>query len=107
MLTPEEKGFVDYWAIQRKRRKSFASRLSSGLPLGVLIVAVLGVSIATGWYERATAIIRTHASVIIAIILAAIGIVIFMSYFSAQHEWDQNEERYQSLLTREAAKMKE
>ncbi|GAB4092290.1 hypothetical protein [Flaviaesturariibacter terrae] len=101
MLTPEEKAFIDYWAVQRNRRKSVASRLSSGLPLSVLIVAVLFVSIFTGWYERATAVIRTHSSVILVVILAAVGIVIFMSYFSAQHEWDQNEERYQTLLHRE------
>ncbi|RYY84953.1 MAG: hypothetical protein EOO15_18200 [Chitinophagaceae bacterium] len=101
MLTPEEKGFVDFWSVQRLRRKSIASRLSSGLPLGVFIVLVLFVSIFTGWYQRATAIIRTHSSVILVVILAAVGIVLFMSYFSAQHEWDQNEERYQALLHRE------
>ncbi|TCZ74408.1 hypothetical protein [Flaviaesturariibacter aridisoli] len=101
MLTPEEKAFVDYWAVQRLRRKSIASRISSGLPLSVLIVVVLFVSIFTGWYERATAVLRTHSSVILVVILAAIGIVLFMSYFTAQHEWDQNEERYQVLRARD------
>jgi hypothetical protein len=101
MLTPEEKSFVEYWSVQRNRRKTVASRLSSGLPLGVIIVAILFISIATGWYERATAVIRTHSSVILVVVLAAVGIVLFMSYFSAQHEWDQNEERYQVLLHRQ------
>ncbi|RYZ23514.1 MAG: hypothetical protein EOO16_04595 [Chitinophagaceae bacterium] len=101
MLTPEEKQFVEYWSVQRNRRKTVASRLGSGLPLGVVIVVALFAAVATGWYERATAVIRTHSSVILVVILAAIGIVLFMSYFSAQHEWDQNEERYQVLLHRE------
>jgi predicted RND superfamily exporter protein len=101
MLTPEEKRFVEYWSVQRDRRKTIASRLGSGLPLGVVIVGVLFAAVATGWYERATAVIRTHSSVILVVIVAAVGIVLFMSYFSAQHEWDQNEERYQHLLYRE------
>lgn len=101
MLTPDEQAFVDYWAVQRLRRKTIASRLTSGLPLSVLIVLVLFVSLFTGWYDRATAVLRTHSSVIIVVLVAAVGIVVFMSYFSAQHEWDQNEERYQVLLHRQ------
>ncbi|TCJ17448.1 hypothetical protein EPD60_04455 [Flaviaesturariibacter flavus] len=101
MLTPEEKRFVEYWSVQRDRRKTIASHLGSGLPLAVVIVVALFAAIATGWYERATAVIRTHSSVILVVVVAAIGIVLFMSYFSAQHEWDQNEERYQVLLRRD------
>ncbi|GAA4333692.1 hypothetical protein [Flaviaesturariibacter amylovorans] len=101
MLTSEEQAFVDFWTGQRTRRRSVASRISSGLPLGVGIVVVLFLSIATGWYQRATMVMRTHSSVILMIVIAAIGIVLFMSYFSAQHEWDQNEERYQVLLQKQ------
>ncbi|RYZ00515.1 MAG: hypothetical protein EOO11_01285 [Chitinophagaceae bacterium] len=101
MLTAEEQAFVAYWAVQRDRRRTVASRISSGLPLGVGIVLVLFLSIATGWYQRATMVMRTHSSVILVIVLAAVGIVLFMSYFSAQHEWDQNEERYQVLLQKQ------
>ncbi|MDB5197280.1 MAG: hypothetical protein JWP88_1651 [Flaviaesturariibacter sp.] len=103
MLTAEEKAFVDYWAVQRLKKKSIASRLSSGLPMGVLIVVALFASILTGWYKRATMIIQTHGSVILLVVIAAIAIVWFMSYFSAQHEWDQSEERYQFLLTKQSA----
>lgn len=101
MLTPSEKAFVDYWKVQRLKKKSISSRLSSGLPLGVMIVVALFASIFTGWYKRATMIIHTHGSVILVVVVAAVAIVIFMSYFSAQHEWDQNEERYQYLLQKE------
>lgn len=98
MLTDNENSFISWWAEQRNKRKSFASSLSSGLPLGAMIIVALFVSIFSGWYQRATMVMRTHSSVILVIILAAVGIVLFMSYFSAQHEWDQNEERYQYLL---------
>ena len=101
MLTVEEKAFVDAWAVQRTKRKSFSARLSSGLPLGVMIVVALFASILTGWYDRATMIIKTHGSVILIVVIAAVGIVGFMAYFSSQHEWDQNEERYQFLLQKE------
>jgi hypothetical protein len=103
MLTADEQAFVDSWSVQRTRRKSISSRLSSGLPMGVLIVALLFVSLVTGWYDRATATIKTHGSLIVMVIVAALGIVFFMSYYSAQHEWDQNEERYQYLLRKQAA----
>ncbi|MCW3073829.1 MAG: hypothetical protein JWP69_898 [Flaviaesturariibacter sp.] len=101
MLTAQEKAFVEYWAVQRLKKKSIGSRLSSGLPLGVMIVVALFASILTGWYDRATMIIKTHGTVILIVVIAAVGIVGFMSYFSAQHEWDQNEERYQFLLQKE------
>ncbi|MDB5252638.1 MAG: hypothetical protein JWP27_1807 [Flaviaesturariibacter sp.] len=103
MLTADERAFVDSWTVQRERRKSIASRLSSGLPLGVMIVTLLFISLITGWYDRATATIKAHGSLILVVILAALGIVLFMSYYSAQHEWDQNEERYQYLLHKDAA----
>jgi len=102
MLTPEEKAFVDSWAVQRHKRKSFSARLSSGLPLSVVIVLVLFAAIATGWYQRATMVLRANSSIILVVVFAAVGIVLFMSYFSAQHEWDQNEERYQALIARDA-----
>jgi hypothetical protein len=103
MLTPNEKAFVDYWSVQRLKRKSIGSRLSSGLPLSVMIVVALFASIYTGWYERATMVIRSYGSLILMVIIGAVLIVGFMSYFSAQHEWDQNEERYQVLLQKQAA----
>lgn len=101
MLTKEEKAFLDYWRVQRDKPKKYASRLSSGLPLGVGIVVLVFVSMLSGWNKQATAVLRTHGSVIIVVLLASIGIVVFLSVFSAHHEWDQNEERYQVLLQKE------
>ena len=102
MLTAEEQAFIEFWAVQRLKKKSVASRLSSGLPLGVMIVVALFASILTGWYKRATMVIQTHGSVILLVVIAAVAIVGFMSYFSAQHEWDQAEERYQYLLHKQS-----
>jgi hypothetical protein len=110
MLTPEEKAFVDYWSVERLKKPSITKKLSSGLPLAAVIVLGVFISLSTGWYKRATMILRTHGSLIIPVILAAIGIVIFMSVFSARHQYDQNEENYQFLLKkqeREAAQGEE
>jgi hypothetical protein len=101
MLTPEEKAFVEYWSVERLRKPSFRKKLSSGLPLALLIVLGVFVSFFTGWYKRATMIVRTHGSLLLPVILAAIGIVIFMTVFSARHQYDQNEENYQFLLKKQ------
>jgi CHASE3 domain sensor protein len=101
MLTPEEKAFVEYWSVERLKKPSFRKKLSSGLPLAVLIVLGVFVSFFIGWYKRATMIVRSHGSLILPVLLGAIGIVIFMSVFSARHQYDQNEENYQFLLKKQ------
>ena len=35
---------------------------------------------------------------IITVMIAGLGIVFFITYFTAQHKWDQNELHYQELL---------
>jgi branched-subunit amino acid permease len=101
MLTPEEKAFVDYWSVERLKKPSLTKKLSSGLPIAAMIVLGVFISLSTGWYKRATMILRSHGSIIIPVLLAAIGIVIFMSVFTARHEYDQNEENYQYLLKKQ------
>jgi branched-subunit amino acid permease len=101
MLTPQEKAFIEYWSVERTKKISFRKKLYAGLPLASVIILATFVVVATGWDKRATAIIRTQGSVILPILLAAIGIVIFMTVFSARHQWDQNEENYHSLLQKQ------
>jgi hypothetical protein len=101
MLSPEEKAFVEYWSVQRTKKISLRKRLSSGLPLALLIIGATFVLVVTGWDKRATMMLRSQGSVILPIVLAAIGIIIFMSVFTARHQWDQNEENYQSLLQKQ------
>ena len=101
MLTPDEKSFLAYWEANRDRKKRSIWQYSLGLPMGVLIILALFVNIIFGWHKRASMIIRSNASIIIVVLIAAVGIVVFMSIFSARHQWDQNEQRYQELLDKQ------
>jgi membrane protein YdbS with pleckstrin-like domain len=98
MLTKEEEDFIVYWSEQRKKNKRSLTQFTVGLPLAVSIVAALFVNIITGWHKRAAMVLRSNASLIIVILLACVGIVIFMTIFSQRHKWEYYEQRYQELL---------
>jgi amino acid transporter len=98
MMTPEEEKFYLYWQDQRKRKKQFLRKLSIGMPLGVLIAGTLLVNLFSGWYKKATMVLNSDPSLIIVILVALIGIVIFITIFSAYHRWDRNESLYQDLV---------
>ena len=98
MLTPEEEKFFLYWQDQRKKKKQFLRKLSIGMPLGVLIAAALLLNLFSGWYKKATMVLNSDPSLIIVILIALIGIVIFITIFSAYHRWDRNESLYQELV---------
>jgi membrane protein YdbS with pleckstrin-like domain len=100
MLTKNEEDFIRYWSSQRQRKKQFLRKLSIGLPLGVIIVGAVIINFLSGWYIEADKDIRSNGSVIIVVLIAGIGIVVFITIFSARHKWDQNEQHYQELLAR-------
>lgn len=102
MLTPEEQSFLDYWAQQRLRKKRTLKQFSIGLPLGVMIVLALFVNILVGWHKKAAMVLQGHGSIIITVVVAAVGIVVFMTVFSRNHQWDMYEQRYQELLQKKA-----
>jgi hypothetical protein len=103
MLTKEEEKFISYWREQRTKKKQFLRKLSIGLPLGVLIAGGLLVNLFSGWYQKATMELNSDRSLIIVILVAVIGIVIFITIFSAYHRWDRNEAIYQELLQKQDA----
>ena len=98
MLTQEDEKFLRYWSDQRLRKKQFLGKTSIGLPLGVFIVLATMVSLFSGWYQKADMVLHEYSSLIIIVLIAGLGIVIFITIFSAQHKWDQNELHYQELL---------
>lgn len=100
MLTKDEEAFVNYWAHQRQHKKQFLSKLSIGLPLGVLIAAAILINFLSGWDKRAQMDLSMHTSTILVVLIALIGIVLFVTIFSAHYRWDQNEVRYHELLAR-------
>jgi membrane protein YdbS with pleckstrin-like domain len=102
MLTQEEQDFLKYWAEQRLRKKKTLKQFSIGLPMGVMIVLALFINLLVGWHKKAAMIMQSHGSIIITVVVAAVGIVVFMTIFSRNHQWDMYEQRYQELLQKQA-----
>jgi membrane protein YdbS with pleckstrin-like domain len=102
MLTKQEENFIRYWENNRSRKKKFLRQFSIGLPLSVLIVVVLFFNVFSGWYERADMVLRSNSSLIIVILIAVVGISVFVTVFASRHKWDQNEQRYQELKSKKA-----
>ena len=101
MLTQEEKEFIDYWEQNRLKKRKIITQLSVGLPLGVLLVVAIFVNFLSGWDKRAQMVINADPSLIIVLLIASILIVLFIVIFSVRHKWDQNEQRYRELVSRE------
>lgn len=99
MLTKEDENFIAYWADQRLRKKQFMRKASLGMPLAMLIFFGLTVSLVAAWFSRkGNPVLQDHSSLVITVLLAGLGIVFFIGYFTAQHKWDLNELHYHELL---------
>ena len=99
MLTNEDENFLKYWSEERQKKKPFFGMASLGLRLGVFIAIGLALSVVAATFSRkANPVLENNSSIIITIIIAAVGIVLFITYFTGQHKWDQNELHYQELL---------
>jgi len=100
MLTEDEKKFVAYWEVNRLRRKKTFKQLAIGMPLGAVIAIAIFINFFSGWYKRADMVIRSGSSLILVLVIAAILIVVFTAVFSARHQWEINEQRYQEFLAK-------
>jgi hypothetical protein len=100
MLTNDEKRFIEYWEANRLKRKKLLKQLAIGLPLSAVIVIAIFINFFSGWYKRADMALRSNSSLILVLIIAAILIVVFVSVFSAKHQWDINEQRYREFLAK-------
>lgn len=102
MLTQEDENFLKYWSVQRNRKRPFFGMASVGLRLGVFIAIGLAVSLVAARYSRkANPVLENYTSLIITVMIAGLGIVFFITYFTGQHKWDQNELHYQELLRKQ------
>jgi hypothetical protein len=102
-MTREEQDFIQYWSQARLKKKKFLRKLSIGLPLAVLIAVAVLVNVFSGWYQKADMELRSNSSQMIVILAAVIGIVVFITIFSAHYRWDRNESMYKELMGREEA----
>jgi hypothetical protein len=98
MLTQEEKDFIDYWKLNRGKRKKLFRQLLIGIPIGFLFVVPIVVNFFSGWYLRADMAISSGGLVLI---FSFLLIIIFVAIFSQQHKWDMHEQKYLELIAKQ------
>jgi ATP/ADP translocase len=101
MLSQQDRDFLRYWEVNRLRKKRFLRQFSIGLPFGVLIAVVIFLNVVSGWYEKAEMEVRSNSSIILVIIIALTCISVFVTIFWSKHAWEQNEQRYMELKSKE------
>ncbi len=101
MLTKDEQQFLEYWRVQRTKKRIAGARL--GFRLAVLVVLGIFISIVTGWHKEAMMELRSDSSTILVIVIAAAAIVVFITLFSANYQWEQREQHYKELEVKKAA----
>ena len=98
MVTEQEKQFLAYWKANRVSKKKVVNQLSVGLPLGTVLVVAIFVNLLSGWFGRAMTEFKSESSsLVLVLLLAGLGIVVFVTIFSVRHRWDMNEQRYLEL----------
>ncbi|HWB25338.1 MAG TPA: hypothetical protein VG738_07650 [Chitinophagaceae bacterium] len=100
MLAPEEKKFIEYWAVKREREKSLTRQIFFGLPFGLFLGICILVVFESGWYERATMVAYTQSSPYV-LVAAIIIIAVFVGIFYKRYKWEMNEQRYRELLAKQ------
>lgn len=99
MLTKEDENFLKYWSEQRQKKRTFFGTASVGFRWSMIIVIGLAASLFAAKYSRkANPVLENDSSLIITVMIAGLAIVFFITYFTGQHKWDQNELHYQELL---------
>lgn len=95
--------FIEYWPQNREKEKSsaraFLLGLSSGFAIGVLVL----IAIYSGWYPRATMEANSKMSSSI-LLIAIMGISIFIAIVYRRFKWEQQEQRYLELLAKKNKK---
>jgi uncharacterized membrane protein len=102
MLTEQEEKFIEYWSHSRTKKKKFLKQFSIAFPVSVLLAILLFVNVISGWHKQASMVIRANSSLIIVILVATVAIVVFISIFSSNYKWEQNEQRYKELLAKQS-----
>src|SRR6476469_2054016 len=99
MLTKQEENFLEYWTNNQEREKKLLRQFFIGLTAGLLIACGIILSLDLNWYERANMVANASLNPYI-LLIAIIGIVVFVAIFYKKHQWDMNEQRYRELLVK-------
>ena len=103
MISKEEQEFIKYWEQNRDKQKRFLKQIAIGLPFGVLFAIAMFLNFTSGWDKRVQEITKTYPSfksLILVLLIALVGIVVFISVFSVKVKWEKHEQRYRELLSR-------
>lgn len=101
MLTEKETAFLKYWEANRERQKKFMYQLLVGLPVGLLLGALITFNFYSGWYKRATMIANSQFNPVV-LIVAVLIIAVFVAVFSKKFQWEQSQQKYQELVAKKA-----
>lgn len=110
MLSKEEQEFVKYWEQNRNKQKRFFKQIAIGLPFGVLFALAMFLNFSSGWDKRVLEITKTYPSfksLVIVLLVALLGIVVFVSVFSVKVRWEKYEQRYRELLSRSESEQRQ
>lgn len=102
MLTPEEQKFVVYWEKNREKEGDAKHQFLYGVPYGLLFSLPIVINFLAGrfWYKRADAVGMTQFNPLV-LVLAVMIITVFIAVFYKKHKWDQYEQRYKELRSKE------
>lgn len=99
MPKEEEAVFFERWTKQRDTYKNAARPFLIGLSSGFAIGVAILLTVYLGWYQRANMVLNSSLNPLL-FLLAIIGISIFMAFMYRNYQWEQQEQRYLSILAR-------
>lgn len=102
MLTDDEMRFLAYWEKNRERHSRLSYQLLAGLPLGALFSLPIVVNFFLGrfWYKRADAVGISQFNPLV-LVVAVLLISVFIAVFNKRFKWDQNEQKFLELKSKE------
>jgi hypothetical protein len=97
MLNDDE--FVTWWEQNREQERKWVRQLSVGLPIGLVFGFPILLSLAfRGWYKRMPYVSGTQFTLIL---MACLGIAVFIAVFRMHFRWEQLEQRYREIKARQ------
>jgi cytochrome bd-type quinol oxidase subunit 1 len=97
MLSKQEEAFITFWEKNRNKQRKLHYQLAVGLPVGLLIGAVIVVNFYAGWYKRAEMVANSRFSPLV-LYFAVLLIAVFFAVFSKKFQWDRRETIYRELI---------
>lgn len=99
---------MEYWKANREREARWQYQLITGIPYGLLFALPVIAIIFTArfWYQRADMMVNVGVNPTV-MILAVLGIALFIAIFYKRYQWDRKEQQYRYLTAREEAAGKE